>query len=111
MCDVVTINCALHPETEHMFNDAMIAKMKRGAYIVNTARGKICERCVRVLAQPCTLEFVSSASWQSRVDSAYILVPLSIAHLNICHSSSLLVQTRERLVISACQSSAWTLTW
>ena len=44
LCDVVTINCPLHPETEHMFNDALIAKMKRGAYIVNTARGKICDR-------------------------------------------------------------------
>lgn len=42
--DVVTINCPLHPETEHMFNAAMIKKMKRGAYIVNTARGKICDR-------------------------------------------------------------------
>jgi formate dehydrogenase len=44
VCDVVTINCPLHPETEGMFNDALIAKMKRGAYIVNTARGKICDR-------------------------------------------------------------------
>jgi formate dehydrogenase len=44
VCDVVTINCPLHPETEHLFNAAMISKMKRGAYIVNTARGKICDR-------------------------------------------------------------------
>ena len=44
VCDVITINCPLHPETEHLFDDAMIAKMKRGAYIVNTARGKICDR-------------------------------------------------------------------
>ncbi|MFN2483725.1 MAG: NAD-dependent formate dehydrogenase [Candidatus Limnocylindria bacterium] len=44
VCDVVTINAPLHPETEHMFNDALIGKMKRGAYIVNTARGKICDR-------------------------------------------------------------------
>ena len=44
VCDVVTINCPLHPETEHLFNDAMIAKMKKGAYIVNTARGKICDK-------------------------------------------------------------------
>jgi formate dehydrogenase len=43
-CDVVTINAPLHPETEHMFNDALLAAMKRGAYIVNTARGKICDR-------------------------------------------------------------------
>jgi formate dehydrogenase len=27
-----------------MFNDTLIAKMKRGAYLVNTARGKICDR-------------------------------------------------------------------
>jgi formate dehydrogenase len=44
VCDVVTINAPLHPETEHMFNDKLIAKMKRGAYLVNTARGKICDR-------------------------------------------------------------------
>jgi len=44
MCDVVTINCPLHPETEHMFNDQLLAQMKRGAYLVNTARGKICDR-------------------------------------------------------------------
>ena len=44
VCDVVTINAPLHPETEHLFDDVLIAKMKRGAYIVNTARGKICDR-------------------------------------------------------------------
>ncbi len=44
VCDVVTINCPLYPETEHLFNDELIAKMKRGSYIVNTARGKICDR-------------------------------------------------------------------
>ena len=44
VCDVVTINCPLHPETENLFDEAMISKMKKGAYIVNTARGKICNR-------------------------------------------------------------------
>ena len=44
VCDVVTINCPLHPETEHLFDEAMISKMKKGAYIVNTARGKICDK-------------------------------------------------------------------
>ena len=44
VCDVVTINTPLHPETEHLFDDALIGKMKRGAYLVNTARGKICDR-------------------------------------------------------------------
>ncbi|TCL75731.1 NAD-dependent formate dehydrogenase [Rhizobium sp. BK251] len=44
VCDVVTINAPLHPETENLFNDKLIANMKRGAYLVNTARGKICDR-------------------------------------------------------------------
>jgi formate dehydrogenase len=44
VCDVISIHCPLHPETEHMFNDKLISQMKRGSYIVNTARGKICDR-------------------------------------------------------------------
>ena len=44
ICDVDTVNCPLYPETENLFNANLIAKMKRGAYIVNTARGKICDR-------------------------------------------------------------------
>ena len=43
-CEVVTINCPLHPETEGMFNKQLIDQMKPGSYIVNTARGKICNR-------------------------------------------------------------------
>jgi formate dehydrogenase len=44
VCDVVTINAPLHPETEHLFDEKLIGTMKRGAYLVNTARGKICDR-------------------------------------------------------------------
>merc|ERR1712000_354376 len=42
--DVVTINCPLHGDMEHLFNTELLSTMKRGAYIVNTARGKICDR-------------------------------------------------------------------
>jgi formate dehydrogenase len=44
VCDVVTINAPLHPETENMFDAQLLAKMKRGSYLINTARGKICDR-------------------------------------------------------------------
>lgn len=44
VCDVVTINAPLHPETRHLFNDSLIGKMKRGAYLINTARGDIADR-------------------------------------------------------------------
>jgi formate dehydrogenase len=43
-CDVVTINAPLHPETENLFDAEMLGRMKRGAYLINTARGKICDR-------------------------------------------------------------------
>ncbi len=44
LCDVVTINAPLYPGTEGLFDDQLISTMKRGAYIVNTARAKICDR-------------------------------------------------------------------
>src|SRR5580693_3366737 len=44
VCDVVTINAPLHPETENLFDESLIAQMKRGSYLINTARGKICDR-------------------------------------------------------------------
>ncbi len=50
VCDVVTINAPLHPETEGLFSADLIAKMKRGAYLINTARGKICDRDAVVAA-------------------------------------------------------------
>lgn len=43
-CDVVTLNCPLHSETEHMVNADTIKLFKCGAYLINTARGKLCER-------------------------------------------------------------------
>jgi formate dehydrogenase len=43
-CDAVTINVPLYPATEGLFNDQLIATMKRGSYLINTARGKICDR-------------------------------------------------------------------
>jgi formate dehydrogenase len=43
-CDVVTINAPLYPDTEGLFDDALIGMMKRGSFLVNTARGKIANR-------------------------------------------------------------------
>jgi lactate dehydrogenase-like 2-hydroxyacid dehydrogenase len=43
VCDVVSLNCPLHPETEFMINERSLAAFKRGAYLINTARGKPCD--------------------------------------------------------------------
>lgn len=44
VCDVITINCPLTPETENLFDEKLLRKMKRGTYLINTARGKICNQ-------------------------------------------------------------------
>jgi formate dehydrogenase len=44
VCDVVTLNTPLHPETEHMINDKTLGMMKRGTYLVNTARARLVDR-------------------------------------------------------------------
>ncbi|KZF21414.1 formate dehydrogenase [Xylona heveae TC161] len=40
-CDVVTINCPLHEKTRGLFNKELISKMKKGSWLINTARGAI----------------------------------------------------------------------
>jgi formate dehydrogenase len=44
LCDVVTINAPLHPETEGLVNDELLSTMRHGTYLINTARAKICDR-------------------------------------------------------------------
>ncbi|CAK4034720.1 formate dehydrogenase [Lecanosticta acicola] len=40
-CDIVTINAPLHEKTRGLFNKELISKMKKGSWLVNTARGAI----------------------------------------------------------------------
>jgi formate dehydrogenase len=44
VCDVVTINAPLYSATEGLFNESVLKSIKRGAYLVNTARAEICDR-------------------------------------------------------------------
>ncbi len=43
-CDVITINAPLHPETEGLFDDELLSAMRRGTYLINTARALIADR-------------------------------------------------------------------
>jgi len=40
-CDVVSINMPLNPATQGLFDRDLLYSMKKGAYLVNTARGRI----------------------------------------------------------------------
>lgn len=37
--DIVSLHCPLTPDTQHLINDASLARMKPGAMLVNTSRG------------------------------------------------------------------------
>ena len=39
--DIVSVHAPLSPETHHLIDAAALAKMKRGAYLINTARGPL----------------------------------------------------------------------
>ena len=41
--DIISIHCPLSKETEHMINMKNIKLIKKGAYLINTARGGIIE--------------------------------------------------------------------
>lgn len=43
MADVISIHAPLTPETRGMINSKTVAQIKPGAYLINTARGKICD--------------------------------------------------------------------
>lgn len=48
--DVVTIHVPYLPQTHHLFNEAAFAKMKKGAVIINTARGQVVDTQALVMA-------------------------------------------------------------
>ncbi|GAA5022402.1 NAD-dependent formate dehydrogenase [Streptomyces siamensis] len=48
--DVLSIHAPLHPQTQNLFDEDMIGVMRRGSYIVNTARALIVDRDAVVAA-------------------------------------------------------------
>ncbi|CDO75341.1 hypothetical protein BN946_scf184966.g9 [Trametes cinnabarina] len=43
-CDVITVNCPLHEGTRGLVNADLLKHFKKGAWLVNTARGAICDK-------------------------------------------------------------------
>jgi len=43
-CDIVTVNCPLHEGTRGLVNGELLKHFKKGSWLVNTARGAICDK-------------------------------------------------------------------
>lgn len=48
--DVVSLHVPLTPETTHLIDQAALARMKRGAYLINTTRGAVVDEAALVWA-------------------------------------------------------------
>ena len=46
--DIVTLHVNFSPETEHLIDSAALAKMKRGAYLINVSRGAVVDETALV---------------------------------------------------------------
>jgi formate dehydrogenase len=44
VCDVINLQMPLYPSTEGLFNEKLLSLTKRGTYLINTARGALCDR-------------------------------------------------------------------
>jgi D-lactate dehydrogenase len=42
-CDIVSLHLPLTPETRYLINEQTLARMRQGAYLINTSRGKLIE--------------------------------------------------------------------
>ncbi|MBC7979406.1 MAG: 2-hydroxyacid dehydrogenase [Armatimonadetes bacterium] len=49
-CDVVSLHLPLTPETHHLLNAESISRMKKGAYLINTSRGKLVDSAAVIQA-------------------------------------------------------------
>ncbi|MBI2755955.1 MAG: C-terminal binding protein [Chloroflexi bacterium] len=104
--DLVSIHSALTPETRHLFGHETFARMKRGAYLVNTARGGLVDE--QALVAALTRQHLAGAALDVNEqeplpeDSALLALPsvLLTGH-SAGHSETSSDELRERAVQAA----------
>ncbi|GAB2847124.1 hydroxyacid dehydrogenase [Lentzea nigeriaca] len=101
-CDFVTCHPELNDETEHMFGDENFAAMKRGAYFVNTSRGRVVDTdaLVRALRSGHLAGAALDVYEDEPLDPASPLLTMDNVVLS-AHVADFTVQTKTALAFSA----------
>ena len=92
--DVVSLHCPYSPETHHLMNASTIGKMKKSAYLINTARGPVVDE--EALATALQQGKIAGAGWdvfEKEPTVHQALIGLDNAVL-IPHLGSATVETR-----------------
>ncbi|MBI2148534.1 hydroxyacid dehydrogenase [Candidatus Woesearchaeota archaeon] len=76
--DIISIHCPLNKETEHMINMKNIKLMKKGAYLINTARGGIIE--TKALVYALDNKILAGAGLDVLEDEVYIKEEKQLLH-------------------------------
>lgn len=97
--DILTLHCPLTDSTKHLINDATLAKMRKGAILINTSRGGVIDEdaVARALQNGTLLAFGADVltSEPPAADNALLQQPNAYITPHIAWAS---VETRKRLV-------------
>ena len=103
--DIVTVHCPLNSESENMFNKDTFAKMKQGAFFVNTARGG-------VMNEQDLIDALESNHLSGAAIDVLSVEPMS-KNSNLPNTKNLIItphiawapiETRERLIDIVCKN-------